>query len=166
MSIVIPSFIGIILRSSLFIVSNYMRTLLERHNVRVLTNSKVGLSLLTMILSRAEVLRQECASEKELITWNELYNYLFQNLQGNFNELFPTTGDRVVKDEVYTWQFLSSIAVGTTSIDHQRTLVTEVRDKAIETARRGDPKALANVDLFLSALELDIDATTLAQLSN
>ena len=74
-------------------------------------------------------------------------------------------------DEVYVWQFLAAMAVGATTVDHQRVLVTEVRGNVIETSRRGNAmsavgvameadvmeeqekshsKALANVNLFLN----------------
>lgn len=166
MSMVLPYLIGFISNVSLKVMITYLRVLLERHALLWLTNSKVGLAILTMILSRAEILRQSSATETEISQWSELYHYLFENMKGRYTTIFPSGGDRAEKDEVYTWQFLSSMAVGATSAEHQRVLVTEVREKAIETAKRGDVKGLANVDLFLSALGLDIDATTLASLSN
>lgn len=97
---------------------------------------------------------------------NALYVYLFENLTTKFDSVFPLSGQRKEKEELYAWQFLSSMAVGADLVEQQSVLVSEVRNKAIDTARRGDVKGLANVDLFLSALGLDIDATTLASLSN
>lgn len=85
---------------------------------------------------------------------------MFQSLQGKFYGLFPNPPNE--KDEVYAWQFLSAIAVGASTVDHQRVLVTEVREQVIETAKRGDEKSQANVDLFLNALGLNIDAQQLA----
>lgn len=54
------------------------------------------------------------------------------------------------------------MAVGAIGIDHQRVLVTEVRENVIKTSKTGDSFALDNVNLFLNALGLGIDATQLA----
>lgn len=108
-----------------------------------------------------------------------MYTFLFQSLQSKFNSLFPRTTDPLQNTlaEVYTWQFLAAMAVGASTIEYQRILVTELRlisfsfsklltarEKVIETAKSHDPKGLANVDLFLNALGLNIDAQQLASM--
>ena len=60
-----------------------------------------------------------------LVYRTQMYNYLFNSLQTQFSQLFP--GKESTKDDVYIWQFLSAIAVGATSPEHQKILVTEVR---------------------------------------
>ena len=58
---------------------------------------------------------------------------------------------------------MASLAVGATSVEQQEALVTEVRSNIVATARmNSDPRALANVDLFLNALGLGINASQLA----
>lgn len=58
------------------------------------------------------------------------------------------------------WQFLAALAVGATSPEHQQILVTEVRDRIIERSRGDDAsKGVGNVNLFLNALGLGIDAS-------
>jgi hypothetical protein len=158
-----------------------MKTILERHNMVWVATSKIGLAFLTAFLSRAELLKQgasqvggEAPNENDLTLWyilntysrNDIYNFLFSSMQGSFSNLFPTRpSDKTefVPGEMYTWQFLASLAICATNVDQQTTLVTEVRDNIIATAKMTtDPKALANVDLFLTALGLGIDASQLA----
>jgi DNA topoisomerase 2-associated protein PAT1 len=98
---------------------------------------------------------------------NEIYNFIFTSLQNQFTSLFPA--DISSLDEVYLWQFLSAMAVGASGIEHQRILVTEVRyllcnvsENVIKTSKSDDVKALDNVNLFLKALGLQIDAKQLA----
>jgi DNA topoisomerase 2-associated protein PAT1 len=165
---IVPVLVKFISETSLTVINSYVRVILERHNLLWIVKSKPGLAIMTMLLSRAEILKQGSERlETELSLWYgllvfmiriELYNYLFQSLQGKFKTIFP----KGTKDEVYVWQFLSAMAVGGITIDHQRTLVTEVREQVIETAKRGDEKGLRNVDLFLNALGLNIDAQQLA----
>ena len=90
---------------------------------------------------------------------------MFSSIQGSFSSLFPAKkSDKFesLPGEIYIWQFLASLAVCATNVDQQTILVTEVRENIITTAKTKDPKALANVDLFLTALGLGIDATQLA----
>ncbi|KAI9140400.1 topoisomerase II-associated protein PAT1 [Paraphysoderma sedebokerense] len=52
--------------------------------------SKVGLALLTVLLSRAEILKQSAEPEDPSVArWSILYNALFTALQGQFITLFP-----------------------------------------------------------------------------
>lgn len=39
------------------------------------------------------------------------------------------------EDEFYTWQFLAALAVGSTSVDHQRILVSELRYGVVQFER-------------------------------
>ncbi|KAI8848958.1 topoisomerase II-associated protein PAT1 [Chytridium lagenaria] len=149
---VIPCLVAFVTEVPLHVVNACMRILLERHNMVWLARSKVGLAFLTMLLSRAEILKQGGGAAQGLA--------------------LPSPEDLSLWF-VYVWQFFAAMAVGATTIDHQRVLVTEVRTKVIETSRRGqrlaaeDPngssaKAISNVNLFLNALGLGIDASQLA----
>lgn len=191
MTAIIPSLVGFVTDLPLRIVNSSMRIILERHNMVWLARSKVGLAILTMLLSRAEILKQGAASsggagasgavtaginsglpvfsDQDHSTWMELYNFLFMSLHTHFASIFPPIGmlNASSSDEVYLWQFLAAVGVGATSVDHQKVLVSEVRERVLETARRNDNlKAIANVNLFLNALGLGIDAHQLAALSN
>ncbi|KAI8813941.1 topoisomerase II-associated protein PAT1 [Cladochytrium replicatum] len=186
MNHVIPPAVAFISEAPLPVVNACMRILLERHNLVWLAKSKVGLAFLTLFLSRAEIMKQggsgagvppspSTATEQDLQLWSDLYNFLFASLMGNFVAIFPESAEgkgakeneegTTPSDEVYVWQFLAAMAVSATTVDHQRVLVTEVRDKVLETSRRNDnAKALANVNLFLNALGLGVDAAQLASM--
>jgi DNA topoisomerase 2-associated protein PAT1 len=147
-----------------------MRIILERHNLLWFAKSRVGLVILTMMLSRAELLKQGVVSpesgqlpEQELGMWSEIYEFMFSSFKGQFPALFST--ETLPADEVFVWQFLSAMAVGASGIDHQKVLVTELRENIIQTAKTNHPKALENVNLFLTALGLNIDAAQLAAMS-
>jgi DNA topoisomerase 2-associated protein PAT1 len=55
---VIPSCVSFISEVPLHVVNTCIRIILERHNMVWLAKSKVGLAFLTMLLSRAEILKQ------------------------------------------------------------------------------------------------------------
>ncbi|KAJ3180266.1 hypothetical protein HDU87_002145 [Geranomyces variabilis] len=193
MANVVPTVVSVVMECPLFVVNACMRILLERHNMVWLAKSKPGLAFLTMFLSRAEMIKQGAGAgggsdfsvpEQELHMWTEIYNFLFASLHNHFSSLFPSSSSPPpsltpnteavsagatpanVAGDVYVWQFLAALAVGATTVEHQRVLLTEVRDKVLETARRSDDaKSLANVDLFLNALGLGIDARQLVNMS-
>lgn len=67
---VVPSLVRYVSEFSLATINQLVRTLLERHSIVWLTKSKVGLAIMTMLLSRAEILKQGDASvERELPAW-------------------------------------------------------------------------------------------------
>ncbi|TPX35493.1 hypothetical protein SmJEL517_g02171 [Synchytrium microbalum] len=159
----IPAIMNFVLQISLPVLNALVRSMLERHTVTWIVGSRVGLAFLTMFLSRAEMLKQEQASEADTANWTELYNYTFGSLVSRFASLFPPSStDKATEqaeDEDCVWQFLASLAVAAATTDHQRQLVTEVRDKVREAAG-GEHEA--SVDMFLSALGLGVTATQLA----
>ena len=181
---IVPLFVNVVSESPLVAVNSLFRVILERHNMVWFAKNRIGLAILTTLLSRAEIIKQGMSnnmstgnpetataelpqqppSEQALGMWGEIYNFLFQSLQGQFNALFPQTKNKIEsnQEDVYVWQFLSAVAVGASGIDHQRILVTEVREHVIKASKSGDRKALDNVDLFLNALGLGITAEQLA----
>ncbi len=58
MSTIIPCLVNYVSDVTLTSINSLTRMLLERHHCRWLSSSKVGLALLTMLLSRAEILKQ------------------------------------------------------------------------------------------------------------
>lgn len=134
MNEIIPSFANVIADANLAALNTYMQIILERHNLIWLAKSKVGLVLLTMLLHRAENLKEAAVSpasasgapsENDLGMWEEIYNFIFESYKGQFPAIFSSSASAA--DEVYVWQFLSAMAVGASGIDHQRILVTELR---------------------------------------
>ncbi len=174
MNYILPTLTNIVNEANMQVIAALMRIILERHNLFWFAKSRVGLVILTMFLSRAEMLKQGESTptateaetplpEQELALWSEIYDFMFMSFQGQFPSLFsPETSPA---DEVYVWQFLSAMAVGASGIDHQKILVTELRENVIQTAKTDHPKALENVNLFLTALGLNITASQLAAMS-
>lgn len=66
MQTIIPTFVSYVSEVNLTKVNSFMRTILERHHCRWLTSSKVGLAVMTMLLSRAEILKQGFAGQVTL----------------------------------------------------------------------------------------------------
>ncbi len=70
MELIIPPFNAILLESTMSIVSSLSQILCERHNLIWLAKSKAGLVILTMLLSRAETLKQSTdLGEQDLSMW-------------------------------------------------------------------------------------------------
>jgi DNA topoisomerase 2-associated protein PAT1 len=96
---------------------------------------------LTLLISRAEIVKQNQPTAPEVTKWRDtLFPEFFNCFQTRFAALFPpshiippivtssrsTIPQAIPVDDTYVWQFLASVAVSGTS-DHQRVLVTEVR---------------------------------------
>lgn len=73
MQFVIPSLVSYVSSVELAVINNLMRTILERHNMIWLTMSKVGLAIMTILLSRAEIVKSGVMtypiSELDLNVW-------------------------------------------------------------------------------------------------
>jgi hypothetical protein len=126
MNNILPALTAVFGESSFRTVCSLIQIILERHNLIWLAGSRVGLVIMTMILSRAEILKQGSNGLKEENNaWEEIYNFIFLSFQNQFPELFKHNVEP--EDEVFIWQFLSAMAVGASGLDHQRILVTELR---------------------------------------
>ncbi|ODV61067.1 deadenylation-dependent mRNA-decapping factor PAT1 ASCRUDRAFT_21023, partial [Ascoidea rubescens DSM 1968] len=117
-------------------------------------NNKIGLSLLTILISKVELLKQQVDASilntsksmagltvNDIVIWNQIYDTFFRLLQNNLLEVFPKnlyTDDSIsfVKntesvltfDDSYIWQFLASLALSG-KLQHQRIIIDEIRDK-------------------------------------
>ncbi|KAI8885035.1 hypothetical protein K501DRAFT_216361 [Backusella circina FSU 941] len=178
-SVTMPSLLTLIAESPLQVVNELLQAV--GHSV---AHSKPGLAFLTMLLSRGEILKQgggalqglSPPSAEELNVFRDLYQALFQSLQGRYLSIFPSMYYLVPinpntpmiqislgVDDMYVWQFLAALAVGA-SMEQQHILVTEVRDRVMENIilvkRNRIPleqanHCIANINLFLHALGLD-----------
>ncbi|KAI8989976.1 topoisomerase II-associated protein PAT1-domain-containing protein [Pilobolus umbonatus] len=184
MNIVVPPLLTIIAESQLSVVSKLLETMLRSNEITEIAQSKPGLAFLTMLLSRAEILKQGGGTLQglappepaELEEWHNLYCVLFDRFKSRYNTFFPTLYYLVPMnpttpmiqislsvDDMYVWQFLAAMAVGA-SMEQQHILVTEVRDRVMENIVLAKNKRLpfdqanhriSNVNLFLHALGLD-----------
>ncbi|CCE65765.1 hypothetical protein TPHA_0M01900 [Tetrapisispora phaffii CBS 4417] len=129
--------------------------LIRNNNVSFISTSTLGLNLITILISRAAIIKQDCnrtnsLSSPDIQAWNEIYDKLFISLETKLSLVFPPQEyrDTVVKetsqsgqlqqsntqyfDQSYIWQFLASLALSG-KLNHQRIIIDEVRDEIFGT---------------------------------
>lgn len=160
---VMPPLFAHISESPLNIIIGLLGLILDRTNLHVVARSKIGMSLLTILISRAELLKQ---SAPEIVAadweqWTELYNRLFETVEPVLPLIFPGTANDT--DDMYVWQFLAAMGVGA-SPEQQQRLVIGVKDRVMETVAVSKAlpaemagARLANVNLFMRAIGLDVE---------
>lgn len=160
---VMPPLFAHISESPLNIIIGLLGLILDRTNLHVAARTKIGLSLLTILISRAELLKQS-APEMDAGDWDQwtvLYNRLFDTIEPVLPYLFP--GSINDTDDMYIWQFLAAMGVGA-SPEQQQRLVIGVKDRVMETVSvsKALPAEMAgarlgNVNLFMRAIGLDVE---------
>ncbi|KAL7748317.1 DNA topoisomerase 2-associated protein pat1 [Sorochytrium milnesiophthora] len=156
MTNVVPAMVGFIADAPFDVLCLCMETLIDSrgNNMVRLASSKAGLAFLTMLLSRAEILKQASLSEADQARWGQIYDRLFGELQGHYLAFFPPTAvpnipddmnhsahggqtlEAYLTDDVHVWQFLASLAVGANA-EQQHVLVGEVRDRILRNVATG-----------------------------
>ncbi|EMR11292.1 hypothetical protein PNEG_00321 [Pneumocystis murina B123] len=160
--VALPSLLAYVSEASLQIIIELLSIMLERMNLQMIAITKIGLSFLTMFISRAEIIKQSGqADESDLKQWRKIYDLMFSKLIGRFIYIFPPSLS--FSDEIYPWQFMAACAISST-LEQQHILVTEVREKVMDnviSSKHLPPDIaaikLGNVNLFLHALGLDIE---------
>ena len=162
-NVVMPPLFAHISESPLNIVIGLLGLILDRTNLHVAARSKIGMSLLTILISRAELLKQSSPdiNPQDWEQWSTLYNRLFDNVEPVLPLLFP--GSINDTDDMYVWQFLAAMGVGA-SPEQQQRLVIGVKDRVMETVTVSKAlpaemagARLANVNLFMRAIGLDVE---------
>ncbi|KAG9245006.1 topoisomerase II-associated protein PAT1 [Calycina marina] len=158
---VLPSLFTYLGDAPLDIVTGVLGLILSI-NVDIISRTRVGVSLLTMVLSRAELLKQGGeVDEQEWTQWSSTYNQFFNVLEPTLPSIFPGTVN--TGEDIYVWQFLAAIGIGA-SPEQQQRLVMAVKDRVMETvtlAKTLPPamsnQRLANVNLFMRSIGLDVE---------
>lgn len=169
-------------------VLHYMDVIVNNNNVLFLSTTKVGISLMTVLISRLELIKQEFAktlNPQELSEWDTIYDKFFKSFEGQLPSVFPPyfslDAERRVEnseskeDDSYIWQFLASLSLAG-KLSHQRIIVDEIRDEifgvmnnAKELKASGDDtassKALGNLNLFLNVMGLNANENDITELS-
>ncbi|KAI9220009.1 topoisomerase II-associated protein PAT1 [Blastocladiella britannica] len=87
MHYVVPALVEFVAEAPWPIIASCLTALLDRNDVVRLGSAKAGLALLTMLVSRAEILNQSgYAGDAE---WPALYMRVFAELQGHYLAFFP-----------------------------------------------------------------------------
>ncbi|KAL8994192.1 MAG: hypothetical protein Q9169_005777 [Polycauliona sp. 2 TL-2023] len=159
---VMPSLFGYINEAPLQIIMGLLGVILDRSNMQAVARSKVGLDILTTLISRAELIRQaEEASDETWGQWLRLYNRLFDTIEPMLADIFP--GSVNTAQDIYVWQFLAATGIGANP-DQQQRLVIAVKDRVMETVAQSKTlpsematQRLGNVNLFMRAIGLDVE---------
>ncbi|KAB2581200.1 DNA topoisomerase 2-associated protein pat1 [Lasiodiplodia theobromae] len=162
---VMPPLFAYVNEAPLNIVIGLLGLVLDRTNIPVLVRTKIGLSILTIFVSRAELVKEStppsAATSQDLQQIEQLYNRLFDTVEPVLPYIFPGT----VKDDedVYVWQFLASMGASA-SAEQQQRLVIGVKDRVMDTVNicKALPKELSatrlgHVNLFMRAIGLDVE---------
>jgi DNA topoisomerase 2-associated protein PAT1 len=116
---ILPPLLQYVSEAPLNIVIGLLGLLLERVDLGLCSQTKLGLQFLTMFLSRGEIIKEAAQAEKmDLSEWVDTYNKLFDRLIPHLHSCFPPASNFV--DDIYVWQFLASIAVGATMLQQQQ----------------------------------------------
>ncbi|KAF2083311.1 topoisomerase II-associated protein PAT1 [Saccharata proteae CBS 121410] len=161
---VMPALFANVNDSPLSVVLGLLGLVLDRTHIQTIIRTKIGLSVLTMLISRIELIKQSpttVANPADLASIDQQYNRLFDAIEPVLPYVFPGS----VKDDedVYVWQFLAAMGVGA-SAEQQQRLVLGVKDRVMDTVSvcKALPKELAaarlgHVNLFMRAIGLDVE---------
>jgi DNA topoisomerase 2-associated protein PAT1 len=157
-----------------------MLGLICTRNVEVIAKSRVGASMLTMILSRAEIIKHGGGgSEPAWRSWYAILDLLlmmtlltdrsrdmthtqfFDLIEPTLPHMFP--GPVTAGEDVYVWQLLAALGIGA-SPDQQQRLVLAVKDRVMDTVALSKTlphdlaaQRLQNVNLFMRSIGLDVE---------
>ncbi|KAI0441185.1 topoisomerase II-associated protein PAT1 [Xylaria telfairii] len=159
---VMPSLFQLLNESDLDIVTGVLGLITQNINVDLVARTRIGVSMLTMILSRAELIKQAGqANEQSWQQWVATFNLFFNILEPSLHNIFP--GTVTSGEDIYVWQFLAAIGIGA-SPDEQQRLVFAVKDRVMGTvglAKTLPPdmakERLDNVNLFMRSIGLDVE---------
>jgi len=99
--------------------------------VDMIARTRVGVGMLTLILSRAELMKQAGGvSEQEWEQWVMTYNGFFDTIEATLPHVFP--GSVGSGEDIYVWQFLAAIGIGA-SPEQQQRLVLAVKDRVMDS---------------------------------
>lgn len=162
---VMPPLFSVVNEAPLSIVSGLIGLLLDRVNVQYISRTKIGVSMLTMLISRVELIKQQpgaSASDDDWANFNQLYGKLFDVVEPVLPHIFSTDSVSASED-VHVWQFLAAMGVGA-SPDQQQRLVLGVKDRVMDTVAVSktlpaemSSRKLGEVNLFMRAIGLDVE---------
>ncbi|PWY79271.1 topoisomerase II associated protein [Aspergillus heteromorphus CBS 117.55] len=159
---VMPSLLGYVNEAPFNIIIGLLGLVIAQTHVQMVAKTRIGLGVLTMLLSRAEIVKEAGqATERDWQQWVEKFNVLFDTLEPTFADIFPSSIN--AGDDMYVWQFLAAVGIGA-SPEQQQRLVIAVKDRVMETVTYSKTlpadmasQRLNNVNLFMRAIGLDVE---------
>ncbi|KAL4913931.1 topoisomerase II-associated protein PAT1 [Aspergillus aurantiobrunneus] len=122
---VMPSLLGYVSEAPFNIIIGLLGLVITHTHVQFIAKTRIGLGILTMLLSRAEIVKEAGqASEGDWQQWVEKFNILFDTLEPTLGDIFPNSIN--AGDDMYVWQFLAATGIGA-SPDQQQRLVIAVK---------------------------------------
>ncbi|KAG5940771.1 hypothetical protein E4U53_007542 [Claviceps sorghi] len=161
-STVMPSLMQYFNETGLDIVDGVLHLIATKLDVDFISRTRIGVSMLTLILSRAVLLKQTGAgSPEQWEKWDQTFEILFSKLEPSLPYIFPGSVNASI--DVYVWQLLAAMGVSA-SHDQQTRLVLAVKDRVLDTVSMSKtlPPAMAterlgSVNLFMRAIGLDVE---------
>lgn len=162
LSTVMPSLMQYFNDTGLDIVDGVLNLIATKLNLDLISRTRIGISMLTLILSRTVLLKQTGAGNPEQWEkWDQTFDILFSRLEPSLPYMFPGSVNAGI--DVYVWQFLAAMGVSANH-DQQTRLVLAVKDRVLDTVSLAKtlPAAmaterLASVNLFMRAIGLDVE---------
>ena len=116
---VMPCLFSYVTEAPLVVVIGMLGLATERLNMSAVARTRVGLEMLTMILSRAAIIKAVEAPEDEIWDqWLAVYNPFFDTIEPLLGEIFPTSVN--AGQDQYVWQFLAATGSGANPEQQQR----------------------------------------------
>ena len=116
---VMPSLFSFVSEAQLAVVIGLLGLVTERANLNVVARTRVGLEVLTMLLSRAAIVRAtETPEDQTWDQWVNVYNHFFDLVEPLFIHVFPMAVN--AGQDQYIWQFLAATGSGANPEQQQR----------------------------------------------
>ena len=159
---VMPCLLSYVSEAPINIITGLLGLLIDHISISVVAHTRVGLGMMTMLLTRAELVKEGgSVTDQDWQHWTMLYSRLFDTLETLLATLFP--GPVNSGDDVYVWQFLAAMGI-CASPEQQQRLVIGVKDRVMETVLQSktlppemSSARLGNVNLFMRAIGLDVE---------
>ena len=119
---VMPSLLGYVSEAPINIMIGLLGLIIDHTNILVISRTKIGLGILTMLLSREELVKEPGgANHLDWQEWTTLYNRLFDTLEPVLGGVFPGTVN--AGEDMYVWQFLAAVGIGASPEQQQRLVI-------------------------------------------
>lgn len=119
---VMPSLLGYVNEAPFNIIIGLLGLVIAQTHVQMISRTRIGLGILTMLLSRAEIVKEAGqATERDWQQWVEKFNVLFDTLEPTFADIFPSAIN--AGDDMYVWQFLAAVGIGASPEQQQRLVI-------------------------------------------
>lgn len=119
---VMPSLLMYVGEAPFNIIIGLLGLVIAQTHVQTVSKTRIGLGILTMMLSRAEIVKEAGqAEERDWQQWVEKFNVLFDTLEPILGDIFPASIN--AGDDMYVWQFLAALGIGASPEQQQRLVI-------------------------------------------